>query len=111
VRRDVSPDKSENNQTNTPRAAPSSPVLPRYERIAFEKDLINEAGGARLDCCEYALRNGWSVDRVFREEGETAKNMNRPALIEITEYLSPQATGIASNWTGGHDVVGFVPSR
>ena len=60
-----------------------------YVRVSTEEQLKGFSMEVQeRDCCEYVRRNGWSLDRVFREEGETAKNMDRPALIELKDYLS-----------------------
>ncbi len=36
---------------------------------------------------EYCERQGWEVDRIFREEGESAKTADRPQLQAMLAYL------------------------
>ena len=37
-------------------------------------------------CAEFCLRQGWEVDRVFVEEGESAKTANRTELKNLLAY-------------------------
>ncbi len=39
-------------------------------------------------CREYCEDQGWNVDKVFREEGKTARNDNRPQFIKAISYCS-----------------------
>ena len=35
---------------------------------------------------DYCERNGWKLDRIFEDAGESAKTAQRPALVEMVEY-------------------------
>lgn len=37
-------------------------------------------------CRGYCTRQGWAVDRVFQDKGESAKSADRPQLIQLIEY-------------------------
>ncbi len=43
------------------------------------------------ECAKYCERQGLEVDRIFREEGESAKTINRTALQEMLRYLTSSA--------------------
>lgn len=52
----------------------------------------SQVEGTSLDtqedkCREYAAREGYEVARIFREEGVSAKMMQRPEFSEALEYL------------------------
>lgn len=52
----------------------------------------DQVDGASLDnqeerCQEWTLRHGVLVKRTFREEGVSAKTVNRPALREMLQYI------------------------
>lgn len=40
-------------------------------------------------CRDYAARNGYNVAEVYREEGETARNIDRPALKKLLSECGP----------------------
>ena len=48
------------------------------------KNLSLETQRAR--CVDYCLQNGVDVDRVFVDEGESAKTSDRPAFMELLRY-------------------------
>ena len=43
------------------------------------------------ECRRYCERQGLVVDRIFREEGESAKTVNRTQLQEMLRYLGSNA--------------------
>ncbi len=43
------------------------------------------------ECSNYCERQGLAIDRIFREEGESAKTVNRTELQEMLRYLSSNA--------------------
>ncbi|PIT98298.1 MAG: hypothetical protein COT71_01345 [Candidatus Andersenbacteria bacterium CG10_big_fil_rev_8_21_14_0_10_54_11] len=44
-------------------------------------------------CKEYAEKRGLKVVRVFREEGKSAKTLNRPELQRMLEYIRSKKAG------------------
>jgi site-specific DNA recombinase len=42
-------------------------------------------------CVEWCGREGYEVDRIFREEGESAKTANRPQLLAMINYCAREA--------------------
>jgi len=42
-------------------------------------------------CREYSQRNGLDVDRLFQEEGESAKTANRTQLLALLNYCAVEA--------------------
>lgn len=60
-----------------------------YVRVSTEE----QVHGTSLDmqqkaCLDFARANGWelSENNIFRDEGESAKAMNRPQLLEMIEF-------------------------
>ncbi len=45
-------------------------------------------------CREYAIKNGFEIERVFKEQGESAKNINRTELWKMMDYCSLKKNGI-----------------
>lgn len=45
----------------------------------------------RRACVDYCSREGIEVDRIFREEGESAKTTDRPQLQEMLDYCAKNA--------------------
>ena len=43
------------------------------------------------ECSNYCERQGLAIDRIYREEGESAKTVNRTELQEMLRYLSSNA--------------------
>ncbi len=41
----------------------------------------------RARCTAFCEQNGWSVERVFVDKGASAKTADRPALMELLEYV------------------------
>ena len=59
-----------------------------YVRVSDQ----SQVDGTSLDtqtkmCREYAEREGYKVARVFREEGVSAKTLNRPEFQKLLEYV------------------------
>lgn len=58
-----------------------------YCRVSSEEQTHNLSLGTQEKACrEHCQRNGWEVDRVFVERGESAKTADRPALQEAMAY-------------------------
>ena len=52
-----------------------------YTRVSSEEQVSNLSLDVQEKTCrEYCVRNGWSVEAVYREEGESAKTANRTQL-------------------------------
>jgi site-specific DNA recombinase len=59
-----------------------------YTRVSSEEQVSNLSLDVQEKTCrEYCARNGWTVDAVYREEGESAKTANRTALRRMLEDL------------------------
>jgi DNA invertase Pin-like site-specific DNA recombinase len=69
-----------------------------YLRVSSEEQLSNFSIATQEDICRgEASRRGLTVDRVFVEEGKSAKNITgRPQLIELLEYCRTHKKDIAS---------------
>ncbi|MHB0970353.1 MAG: recombinase family protein [Thermoanaerobaculia bacterium] len=66
-----------------------------YTRVSTEK----QAGGTSLDIQEEACRKFvesklWVLDAVFREEGESAKTLDRPEFQKMQRYVARKNSGI-----------------
>lgn len=45
-------------------------------------------------CIEYAAKNGYQVEKIFIEQGESAKTVDRPQLQEMLSYCSMKKNSI-----------------
>lgn len=62
-----------------------------YIRVSDPSQVDGTGLDEQLDRCrEYAEREGWQVVRVFREEGVSAKMMERPEFTKALGYLMDQ---------------------
>lgn len=71
---------------NQPNSEPGTAVI--YIRVSTERQVTE---GASLEtqerhCRAMCARNGWTVVRLFREEGESAKTADRPQLQELLTF-------------------------
>ncbi|KKS62598.1 MAG: Site-specific recombinase [Candidatus Collierbacteria bacterium GW2011_GWE2_42_48] len=58
-----------------------------YVRVSSEEQVNNYSLSNQTDKCkEYCESSGYSLLKVFRDEGKSATNLNRPALIELLDY-------------------------
>ena len=58
-----------------------------YIRVSTSRQLENASLETQLRACrEFCDRNGWSVIKVFREEGESAKTADRTQLQEMLRF-------------------------
>ena len=59
-----------------------------YTRVSTVEQAKNQSLGVQKKACEeYARRNGYQIDRIFEEEGESAKTANRTKFQEMFVYL------------------------
>ncbi len=59
-----------------------------YTRVSSEEQVSNLSLDVQEKSCrEYCARNGWTVEAVYREEGESAKTADRTALRQMMSAL------------------------
>jgi site-specific DNA recombinase len=59
-----------------------------YTRVSSEEQVSNLSLDVQEKTCrEYCARNGWTVETVYREEGESAKTADRTALRKLLAAL------------------------
>ena len=59
-----------------------------YTRVSSEEQVSNLSLDVQEKACrDYCARNGWTVLRIYREEGESAKTANRTVLRELLADL------------------------
>ena len=59
-----------------------------YVRVSSEKQIDNFSLDTQTKVLrEYAVANGYKVEKVFREEGRSGTNINRSAYQEMRQYL------------------------
>ena len=59
-----------------------------YTRVSSEEQVSNLSLDVQEKTCrEYCVRNGWQVEAVYREEGESARTANRTSLRRMLEDL------------------------
>ena len=72
-------------KTNVKKERPNTCVI--YVRVSTEEQVRNfSLETQERECRLYAERNGWTVLRVYREEGESAKTADRTELKKIQEF-------------------------
>jgi DNA invertase Pin-like site-specific DNA recombinase len=63
-----------------------------YLRVSTAEQVENYSlDTQKRACIEYCEREGFEVDRIFREEGESAKTANRPQLQAMLNYCAKEA--------------------
>ena len=63
-----------------------------YTRVSTSDQVDNYSLETQeTECAKYCSREGLEVDHIFREEGESAKTINRTALQEMLRYLTSNA--------------------
>jgi site-specific DNA recombinase len=63
-----------------------------YLRVSTAEQVSNfSLDTQNQSCLEYCRMNGLEVDRVFREEGESAKTADRTQLQEMLAYCTASA--------------------
>lgn len=66
-----------------------------YVRVSTAEQVDNYSLQTQTKACkDYCHREGITVDRVFREEGESAKTTNRPQLQEMLDYCARNARSL-----------------
>ena len=70
-----------------------------YCRVST-KEQVEEGNSLKTQekiCVEYAEKNGYHVEKIFIEQGESAKTADRPQLQEMLSYCS-----MKKKWNQGH---------
>lgn len=58
-----------------------------YSRVSSEEQVNNYSLKNQEDkCISYCKEYGYSLLKIFKDEGKSATNINRPALLEMLEY-------------------------
>lgn len=58
-----------------------------YIRVSSEDQIKNYSLDNQADYCKaYCLREGYNLIKIFRDEGKSAKSLDRPELINLLEY-------------------------
>ena len=66
-----------------------------YVRVSTLDQVENYSLETQTKACrDYCRRHSIEVDRVFREEGASAKTAARPELSNLLEYCAAVATGL-----------------
>ena len=69
-----------------------------YLRVSTEEQVDNYSLDTQEDICrKEALRRGYEIVMIFREEGRSAKTINgRPVLIQLIEYCRNRSNKIGA---------------
>ena len=69
-----------------------------YLRVSTEEQVDNYSLDTQEDICrKEALRRGYEIVMIFREEGRSAKTINgRPVLIQLIEYCRNKSNKIGA---------------
>jgi len=72
-------------KTSPQRTSPTAAVV--YCRVSTKEQTQNlSLPTQQTRCVDYCTRQGWPVERVFRDEGESAKPQNRPEFQRMLAY-------------------------
>ena len=89
-----------------------------YTRVSSKEQVDNFSLETQEQICRsYAEKNGWQILKVFREEGESAKTVDRTQLQEIFKYIAKNkgrsgierysCFNVDEFWTGEFGSTGF----
>jgi len=71
------------------------PTAVIYYRVSDERQVDGTSlESQRGECERYIVRNGWTLDSSWAEEGESAKTANRPVLQNMLKYCHKNRTKI-----------------
>lgn len=81
---------------NTQNSKPKNAII--YIRVSTEEQVENYSLGNQEEICKKeAIRRGYEVIEVFKEEGRSAKNITgRPVLIRMLEYCRKNKKNISA---------------
>ena len=67
-----------------------------YARVSSEEQAKHgfSIENQKKVCIEFAQKNGYIVDKVFVDEGKSAKNLERPEIQELMDYCSKKQHNI-----------------
>ena len=67
-----------------------------YARVSSEEQAKHgfSIENQKKVCIEFAEKNGYFVDKVFVDEGKSAKNLERPEIQELMDYCSKKKHNI-----------------
>ena len=67
-----------------------------YARVSSEEQAKHgfSIENQKKVCVEFAERNGYIVDKIFVDEGKSAKNLDRPEIQELMSYCSKKRNNI-----------------
>lgn len=68
-----------------------------YLRVSSEEQVSNFSLDTQEELCRtFAKHQGYNVKKIFREEGVSAKTLNRPKLLELLEFVRINKKDIVS---------------
>ena len=67
-----------------------------YARVSSEEQAKHgfSIENQKKVCCEFAQKNGYNVDKIFVDEGKSAKNLDRPEIQELMNYCAKKKNNI-----------------
>jgi site-specific DNA recombinase len=77
-----------------------------YCRVSTKEQVQNLSLATQQSrCVEFCTKNGWTVLKIFRDEGESAKTADRPAFRQMLAFC--QAKTDAVHYVVVHDLSRF----
>ena len=69
-----------------------------YARVSSEEQAKHgfSIDNQKRQCIEFAEKQGYSVTKVFVDEGKSAKNLERPEIQELMAYCSKKKNKISA---------------
>ena len=69
-----------------------------YKRVSTREQVANHSLDTQERACrEHCRRHGLEVERVFRDEGESAKTANRPGLQAMLDFCARESKRLDVN--------------
>ena len=67
-----------------------------YARVSSEEQAKHgfSIGNQKKVCVEFAQKSGFVVDKIFVDEGNSAKNLDRPEIQELMTYCGKKKNNI-----------------
>ncbi len=76
-----------------PQNSPNKAIF--YARVSSEGQVDNTSIDTQVDRGKaYAISQGWNLDQIFIEDGESGKSINRTAFQEMVNYIKNNSVNI-----------------
>jgi site-specific DNA recombinase len=68
-----------------------------YIRVSDQSQIDNNSLGTQEKTCKQAAQSqDYEIVKIFRDEGKSAKNMQRPAMRELLSYCCDKSNKVSA---------------